>query len=175
MGCHDLLQGILPTQESNLGLLYCRQILYRLSHEGSPFQSLVFMVVTNFQISATECWVQLTSQMKKQLSHWHFPGENCHFHSMLRQVLQAWTRSSRFPSPLLSITSISLFGRNKSTLRLLPTPWKKCGGKELLKETSFLIYFQSALIYLSKKRDEIYAADSKMLHEVVNISTRIWI
>ena len=32
----DLLQGIFPTQGSNLGFLYCRQILYQLSHKGSP-------------------------------------------------------------------------------------------------------------------------------------------
>ena len=32
-----LLQGIFPTQESNQGLLHCRQILYQLSHKGSPF------------------------------------------------------------------------------------------------------------------------------------------
>ena len=38
MGCHFLLQGIFPTQESNPGLLHCRQILYRLSYEGSLFQ-----------------------------------------------------------------------------------------------------------------------------------------
>ena len=31
-GCHFLVQGILPTQESNLGLLHCKQILYHLSH-----------------------------------------------------------------------------------------------------------------------------------------------
>ena len=29
---HSLLQGIFPTQGSNVGLLHCRQILYRLSH-----------------------------------------------------------------------------------------------------------------------------------------------
>ena len=29
-----LLQGIFQTQESNLGLLHCRQILYQLSYEG---------------------------------------------------------------------------------------------------------------------------------------------
>ena len=29
---HSFLQGIFPTQESNLSLLHCRQILYRLSH-----------------------------------------------------------------------------------------------------------------------------------------------
>ena len=36
MDCYSLLQGIFPTQESNLSLLHCRQILYRLSHQGSP-------------------------------------------------------------------------------------------------------------------------------------------
>ena len=34
MDCHFLLQGIFPTQELNLGLLHCRQTLYRLSHQG---------------------------------------------------------------------------------------------------------------------------------------------
>ena len=32
----SLLQGIFLTQESNQGLLHCRQILYRPSHQGSP-------------------------------------------------------------------------------------------------------------------------------------------
>ena len=35
VNCHVLLQRILPTQELNLGLLHCRQILYRLSHQRS--------------------------------------------------------------------------------------------------------------------------------------------
>ena len=35
VGCHFLLQGIFLTQESNPGLLHYRQILYRLSHQGS--------------------------------------------------------------------------------------------------------------------------------------------
>ena len=35
-GCHSLLQGLFPTQGSNLGLLHCGQILYCLSHQGSP-------------------------------------------------------------------------------------------------------------------------------------------
>ena len=32
----SLLQGIFPTQRSNSGLLHSRQILYQLSHKGSP-------------------------------------------------------------------------------------------------------------------------------------------
>ena len=36
VGCHALLQGIFPTQMLNPGLPPYRQILYRLSHQGSP-------------------------------------------------------------------------------------------------------------------------------------------
>ena len=36
VGSLSLLQGIFPTQGSNPGLSYCRQILYQLSHKGSP-------------------------------------------------------------------------------------------------------------------------------------------
>ena len=35
-GSHSLLQGIFPTQGSNLGLLHRRWILYQLSHKGGP-------------------------------------------------------------------------------------------------------------------------------------------
>ena len=36
MGSLSLLQGIFPTQGSNQNLPHCRQILYQLSHKGSP-------------------------------------------------------------------------------------------------------------------------------------------
>ena len=36
VGRRSLLQGIFPTQGLNPGLLHCRQILYQLSHKGSP-------------------------------------------------------------------------------------------------------------------------------------------
>ena len=36
VGSLSLLQGIFPTQGSDLGLLHCRRILYQLSHKGSP-------------------------------------------------------------------------------------------------------------------------------------------
>ena len=36
VGSHSLRLGIFPTQGLNLGLLHCRQILYYLSHQGSP-------------------------------------------------------------------------------------------------------------------------------------------
>ena len=37
--CHALLQGIFLTQESNWGLLHCKQILYQLSYQGCPHKS----------------------------------------------------------------------------------------------------------------------------------------
>ena len=36
LGCHTLRQGIVPTQGSNPDLPHYRQILYHLSHQGSP-------------------------------------------------------------------------------------------------------------------------------------------
>ena len=40
VGCHSLLQGIFLPQGLNPGLWHCRQILYRLSHQGSPSQCI---------------------------------------------------------------------------------------------------------------------------------------
>ena len=40
VGSHSFLQGIFPTQGSNLGLPYHRQTLYCLSHQGSPLEHI---------------------------------------------------------------------------------------------------------------------------------------
>ena len=59
----SLLQGILPTQRLNPGLLHCRQIPYHLSHQGSPSHlisvlssSLPFSVPTSFPLSLSYTW-----------------------------------------------------------------------------------------------------------------------
>ena len=47
VGCHALLQGIFPPQGFNLcllRLLHCRQILYHLTHQGSPQSRLTFLI-----------------------------------------------------------------------------------------------------------------------------------
>ena len=46
VGSHSLLQGIFPTQGSNPGLLHCRQILYQLSHQGSPGKTIALTIWT---------------------------------------------------------------------------------------------------------------------------------
>ena len=65
VGSHSLLQGIFPTQGSNLGLLHCRQILYCLSHQGRPKDAAakVLHSISKFvskckQICKTQQWLQ---------------------------------------------------------------------------------------------------------------------
>ena len=48
VGSLSLLQGIFLIQESKQGLLHCRQILYQLSYQGSPRETLQFL--NSFQI-----------------------------------------------------------------------------------------------------------------------------
>ena len=45
LGCHALFQGIFLTQGSNACLLHCRQILYLLSHVGSPIDTCTLYIV----------------------------------------------------------------------------------------------------------------------------------
>ena len=44
VGGHFLLQGIFPAQGLNSSLLHCRQILHRLSHQGSPKETDVISI-----------------------------------------------------------------------------------------------------------------------------------
>ena len=44
VGCHDLLQGIFPTQGLNPGLPHCRQILYHLSYQGNQSICLLSLI-----------------------------------------------------------------------------------------------------------------------------------
>ena len=50
VGSHSLLCGIFPTQGANPGLPHCRQILYQLSYQGSPFnERTVYNSVTEIR------------------------------------------------------------------------------------------------------------------------------
>ena len=51
VGSHSLLQGIFPTQGSNPGLLYCRQILYCLSHQGSFISHISILCILKLKVS----------------------------------------------------------------------------------------------------------------------------
>ena len=68
MDCHFLLQGIFPILGSNSGLLHCRQILYRPSHQGST-QVLGKNKVDSLSLTQNPCAVQ------GRLGVPAFPGE----------------------------------------------------------------------------------------------------
>ena len=71
VGSLSLLQGIFPAQGSNPGLPHCRQILYQLSHKGSPVGSqwtlkilcfLFFLMFTGFKLKCSISfinWIQI--------------------------------------------------------------------------------------------------------------------
>ena len=90
VGGYSLLQGILPTQGSNPGLLHCWQILCQLSHKGSPrilvgsislLQGIFLIQESNqgllhcrwilyqlsYEWSLMQIWASLVAQMVKNL------------------------------------------------------------------------------------------------------------
>ena len=92
MGCHFLLQGIFPTQRSNLGLPHCGQTLYCPSHQGLitprwkitdsvlkirdttlPVKAMVFRVITY----GCESWTVMKAEGQRidafQLWCWRSP------------------------------------------------------------------------------------------------------
>ena len=54
VGNLSLLQRIFPTQGSNWGLLHCRQFLYQLSYQGSPFHGRERITKIDIEISEIE-------------------------------------------------------------------------------------------------------------------------
>ena len=57
VGCHFLLQGIVLTQGSNVGLLHCRQSLdYLLSHQGLQYWSAEWWGDEDARIAGGEGW-----------------------------------------------------------------------------------------------------------------------
>ena len=65
--CHSFLSGIFPAQGLNLGLLHCRQILYCLSHQGSPIISGVVHHLWCNTISTMSLFAICVSSLEKCL------------------------------------------------------------------------------------------------------------
>ena len=80
VGSHSLLKGIFPKQGSNTGLPHCRQILYQLSHQGSPFMCLTVIFIS----SSVETFVPIFCPFSK----WIAGGFILNFHVFLYILLQ---------------------------------------------------------------------------------------
>ena len=63
VGCHALLQGIFPAQESNPALPHCRQILYCLSLQWSP---VVLWVAPKFNKQTEEKMLMMVVSKKSR-------------------------------------------------------------------------------------------------------------
>ena len=128
VGSHSLLQGIFPTQGSNLGLLHCRHILYHLSHQGSP------ILIESKEIN-TRGVQQLEGQIQKWTHSNKLASECQLINNGLTQVttllqtvsthLSFWKSSSAWTPCLLKIlykirgwlwSGRTLFGQHSSSL-----------------------------------------------------------
>ena len=103
----SLLQGIFPTQGLNPGLLHYEQILYQLSHKGSP--SILKWAAYPFSrgSSPPRYWTWVSCIAGRFFTNWaitealipfkrdsrEFP---CPLHSVLRQDSCLWTRNQAF-------------------------------------------------------------------------------
>ena len=64
-GSLSLLQGIFLVQESNWGLLHCRQILHQLSYlPGKPIYTYTYILIYQCEIVPLKCQILLTLQIK---------------------------------------------------------------------------------------------------------------
>ena len=96
VGSLSLLQGIFPTQGSNPGLpslLYCRQILYQLSHKGSP--TILGWVAY--------CFSSGSSQPKNQTRVSRLAGGSLPTELSRRPVYKAAYTKPSSPNPVLII------------------------------------------------------------------------
>ena len=104
VGCHFLLQEIFPTQELNPGLPHCRQMLYRLSHQGSPLAAAA--AAKSLQSCPTLC-----NPMGCSL-----PGFSVH--GILKARTLEWVTIS-----FSNVWKWKVKVKSFSCVRLLATPW----------------------------------------------------
>ena len=114
---HFLLQGIFPTQGSNLGLPHCRQILYHLSYQGSSLFSIsdaINLASMDAHVQSLQSCLTLCSPIDGSL-----PGSSVH--ELLQARILKWVAIS-FSSPLCTGA--------ESNLRVLGEVEKKCFARQ---------------------------------------------
>ena len=97
VGCHFLLQGILPTQGSNQGLPRCRQILHYLRHQKHPYISPYVCEYMIFSLNKIFCMTPRSLRLWK----WHV-----HSRVLSSEVLKILSSPSN-PKPVFKIVALS--------------------------------------------------------------------
>ena len=83
MDCHSLLQGLFPTQGSNMGLLHYRQTLHLLSHQ-------LYLWDVSSEPHANKnvkTYSRFTKSKEKRIKVWHYPKLSVHSSSCCAEQL----------------------------------------------------------------------------------------
>ena len=124
VGCYALLQGIFPTQGSNphfLCLLHYRQILYLMSHQGSPLYLHIacrawFLPAQEHQLSQKWLWRHMTQTPARPSGQLRASSpSDCVGADLYKWVLGTQPRSGH--------TSVSEEEKRPSVVRCLPPSW----------------------------------------------------
>ena len=146
---HSLLQGIFLTQGLNLGLLHCRQILYHLSHRGSPRCLIrdIFLV-----ISLCPHFPKMpppnTIILGIKIQHMYFGGTNIQsiipismldeIHLILKEVRLKWAFDFFFFLEIHRLPYKNQVSWNVTKLEIGINVWRRCNLCVLVKRTCVL-------------------------------------
>ncbi|CAM9291712.1 unnamed protein product [Rangifer tarandus platyrhynchus] len=75
LGSHFFLQGVFLTQGLNPGLLHCRQILYHLTHQGSPSSFFNSIFLENYGTREAQFRFSEPPPTKKKLKNLNCSSE----------------------------------------------------------------------------------------------------
>ena len=137
VGSQSILQEIFPTQGSNSGLLHCRQILYRLSHQGSQINILSLSYYMKLLWSEIFSSYPSPTKSKPGSSHCCFSSVDDHRHF---SVFSDSIVTEIYPSP--SCSTLKLFRTSHHLQLHLLLPY-------LLNETAPLHLKNFSLLRLS--------------------------
>ena len=140
VGSLFLLQGIFPTQGSNPGLLHCRQILYPLSHQGSPRRLEWVAYIFSSGSSRPRNWTRVSCIAGRFFTNWAIRGAIYNWYSGANPSIHWLTHSlthSCIHSLLLTARHWALFSENRvnqagpTFLELTPCCVRHLGWKVL--------------------------------------------
>ena len=139
VGCHCLLQGIFLTQRLNLSFLYCRQILYLLSHQGSPLLNRVKIQQWDKLLTGS-CHLALFVKRGYQQTETSF--KVCE----KKREFERYTFLMMWPSAVEFQTLVSF--KIMSYVHLLCLHLYSCPGNRFISTIFFFRFYICALIYI---------------------------
>ena len=122
VSCHFLLQGIFPTQGSNLGLPPCRQTLYHLSYWESPIKFSYQKLLINPHLTEHH-WISIGLGCISS-----FVTSSCWHSALYVEIVNMGLFAKNFSCPFKHIVKLQLFScpqryRLLWAVTLIPYSW----------------------------------------------------